>query len=324
MKISYVSNIKAIASDGKPYNTEWHIGKTLEKLGHQVDFIQEDEIEMTLGEFINRIRESSLFLWTRTWPNIISEEVLQKIHNLGIPTVSFHLDKYAGIIRDGGMGIGSPFWKTDFVFSPEGSIQSKKIFKELGINQFYLPAGVYEDECVIVPPKEELKADVCFVGGGITYAHPEWTYRHKLVKWLADTYGDRYVKYGYPEKPVRGLELNELYSSVKIVIGDSLCKDFMDSYYFSDRVFEVTGRGGFIIAPYIPGITDLFVDRKEIVLYSFDNFAQLKNLINYYLLHDEERESIRLAGHERTKIDHTYTSRIKTMLDVLKNKGAIK
>jgi len=243
---------------------------------------------------------------------------------MGIPTVSFHLDKYAGIIRDGGMGVGSAFWKTDFVFSPEGSNQSKKIFKDLGINQFYLPAGVYEDECYIADPVEEFKHDVVFVGGGVTYSHPEWTYRHKLVRWLQETYGDRYGKYGYPERTVRGHELNQLYSSCKIVVGDSLCKDFMDSYYFSDRPFEVTGRGGFLIAPYIPGITDLFIDRKEIVLYSFDNFVQLKNMIDYYLDNSEERDSIRRAGHERTKKDHTYRNRMSKMLEILKQEGAIK
>jgi len=321
LRISYVGNRKNLASDGKSFNTENHIALSLEKLGHQVNFIQEDEIvksrQFYVYSLVDRVVGSDLFLWTRTWPGIITEGHLKAIHDMGIPTVSFHLDKYAGIQRDGGMGIGSAFWKTDFVFSPEGSAQSKKIFKELGINQFYLPAGVFEDECYMADPVEEFKHDVVFVGGGVTYSHPEWEYRHKLVQWLADTYGNRFGKYGYPERTVRGHELNQLYSSAKIVIGDSLCKDFIDTHYFSDRVFEVTGRGGFIIAPYIAGITDLFIDRKEIVLYSFDNFVQLKNLIDYYLENSDEREQIRLAGHERTKRENTYTNRMQTMLEII-------
>jgi predicted SAM-dependent methyltransferase len=151
--------------------------------------------------------------------------------------------------------------------------------------------------------------------------HPEWGYRRKLVQWLNDTYGNRFVQYGGDKPTIRGAELNQLYSSCKIVIGDSLCKDFMDSYYYSDRCFEVTGRGGFMIAPYIAGITDHFVDRKEAVFYSFDNFTQLKNMIDYYLEHDDERETIRLAGHNRTKKYNTYTDRMKTMLDVIKSSG---
>lgn len=317
MKIAYVSNRKNKASDGKSFNTENHIGLTLEKLGHDVIYIQEDEIER--GTLAGRVMGSDIFLWTRTWQGeqaTVHAEDLAAIKSQGIPTVSFHLDKYTGILRDGGIG-QDLFWKTDYVFSPEGSVESKRIFQSHGINQFYLPPGVFEDECYLAEPVDKFKHDVVFVGGGEDYSHPEWPYRAKLVTWLKETYSDRLGKYGHPERTVRGAELNQLYASCKIVIGDSLCKDFIDSYYFSDRCMEVTGRGGFLITPYIPGMQDHFVDRREAVFYAFDNFVQLKNLIAYYLEHDYERESIRLAGHERTKRDNTYTNRMRHMLEVI-------
>lgn len=324
MKISYVGNRKNLASDGKSFNTEAHIALTLEKLGYEVNFIQEDQIEpFTLA---NRVEGSDLFLWTRTWRGEqarVHMSDLDAIKELGITTASFHLDKYAGIQRDGGIGTDT-FWKTDYVFSPEGSTQSKAIFESHGINQRYLPPGVFEGECYMAEPIDEFRHDVVFVGGGSAYSHPEWPYRAQLVQWLQDTYGERFGKYGYPERTIRGAELNQLYASSKVVIGDSLCKDFFDSYYFSDRCFEVTGRGGMLINPYIPGMTDHFVDRKEIVLYSFGNFEQLKFMIDYYIEHDDEREAIRAAGHLRTKTDNTYANRMKQMLDVLKREGAIK
>jgi hypothetical protein len=320
MIISYVGNRKNKASDGKSFNTENHIALTLEKLGHRVVFIQEDEIQF--GTLPGLVQGSDMFLWTRTWKDKVLLEDLKKIEAMGIPTVSFHLDKYTGIARDGGLGVDT-FWKTQFVFSPEGSSEAQRIFKEHGINQFYLPAGVFEDECYYDPKAEKIH-DIVFVGGGIEYMHPEWSYRGKLVKWLMETYGHRFHKFGHPQLTKRGEELNQLYAQSKIVIGDSLCKDFVDSYYYSDRVFETTGRGGFIIHPYIPGITDHFRDREEIVLYSLNNFDQLKNLIDYYLEHDEEREAIRRAGHERTKEHNTYTRRMFEMIEVLKIKGVVK
>jgi spore maturation protein CgeB len=76
--------------------------------------------------------------------------------------------------------------------------------------------------------------------------------------------------------------------------------------------------------PYIAGITDCFRDREEAVFYAFGNWTQLKNLIDYYLVNDVEREDIRRAGHERTKRDHTYTRRMTEMLEVLRQEGAIK
>ena len=43
----------------------------------------------------------------------------------------------------------------------------------------------------------------------------------------------------------------------------------------------------------------------------------LKTKIDYYLKHDKERESIRLAGHKRAKEEHTYIERWKTILGEL-------
>lgn len=325
MKIAYVGNRTNLASDGKSFNTEAHIALSLEKLGHEVNFIQESELRP--GTLVERVGDASFLLWTRTWKpsdgtGHVSEADLQALKDAGKLTVSFHLDKYAGIQRDGGLA-SDTFWKTDYVFSPEGSVQSKKIFESHGINQRYLPPGIFEGDCYLTEPVEHFKHDVVFVGGGSDYMHPEWPYRAKLVNWLQETYGERFGKYGHPERTVRGHELNQLYNSCKVVIGDSLCKDFFDSYYYSDRMFEVTGRGGFLINPYIPGTTDHFIDRKEIVLYSFGNFEQLKFMIDYYLEHDEEREQIRLAGHHRTKTENTYTNRMAEMLDVLSIEGKL-
>lgn len=325
MVISYIGNRKNKDSFGVSFNTESLIALTLEELNHTVNFIQEDEIQP--NTLAGRVKGSDLFLWTRTWQDKVTMDDLKQIEALGIPTVSYHMDKYSGIQRDGGMGIGSPFWKTRFVFSPEGSIQSARIFKEHGINQYYMPPAIYSGECYIADPVDHFKHDVTFIGGGAEYQHPEWQgYRRELMSFLQRTYGNRFGKYGHPQKTVRGHELNQLCSSSSIMIGDSLCKDFMDSYYLSDRIFSQIGRGGGVtIAPYIPGTTDYFVDRKEIVLYSFGNWVQLKNLIDYYLdpNNRDEHESIRMAGFERVKRDHTFTNRMTTMLDILRQEGAI-
>lgn len=322
MIISYVGNRNNLDADGKSFNTENHIALTLEKLGHTVNFIQEDEIQF--GSLPNMVGEADLFLWTRTWPDKV---LLDDLYIIGkrMPTVSFHLDKYTGIARNGGLATDA-FWRTQYVFSPEGSNEAKHIFRQHKINQFYLPAGVFEDEARLAtrPYHDRYVNDIIFVGGGKQYAHPEWPYRAKLVTWLEDTYGSRFKKFGWPERTVRGLDLNLLYADTKIVIGDSLCKDFKDSYYWSDRIYETTGRGGFLIHPRIKGIEEHFNDRKEVVFYDYNDFEQLKGLIDFYLENDKPRELIRKRGHERTKRDHTYTQRMKQMLETLKREGAIK
>lgn len=325
MLISYICNRKNLASDGKSFNTENHIGLTLEKLGMTLDYIQEDEIKP--GTLVHQVKGSNMLLFTRTWDGYVTHEDLRAIEALGIPTVSVHLDAYALIARSNMMGLESPFWSTQHVFSPENSLQARKVFESRRIHQHYLPPAVYEDECYIADPLDKFKHDIVFCGGGAAYGHPEWRpYRAALVGFLERTYGKRYKHYGWPDETIRGTELNQLYSSCKIVIGDSLNVNFTDSQYYSDRFFEVPGRGGCQIAPYVPGITDHFVDRKEIVLYGYNNWVQLKNLIDYYLAEENapEREAIRLAGHERTKRENTYTQRMQAMLDILRQEGAIK
>lgn len=164
----------------------------------------------------------------------------------------------------------------------------------------------------------EYKYDIVFTGS-YNY-HPEYEYRKTLIDWLKNIYKEKFFHFGSNGLPVvRGEELNKVYSYSKIVIGDTLCKNFNYPFYFSDRLFEVTGRGGFLIFPYIKGVEDHFVIGKELVTYEFNNFDDLKTKIDYYLERDDEREKIRLAGHERTKKDHTYTQRLKQLLNIIEN-----
>ena len=106
-------------------------------------------------------------------------------------------------------------------------------------------------------------------------------------------------------------ELNDVLASTKVIIGDSLCKGFTHKNYWSDRVYETTGRGGFIIHPYIEGLETEFIDKKEIVFYPFDDFATLQGLIDFYVANDKIRESIRTKGMKRTIAEHTYTNRLQ-------------
>lgn len=308
MRIAYVGNFT------QRHCTEVHIAATLRDMGHDVTEIQEN------GEFdqllVDMVIGHDLFLFTRTWNSLVTLEDLRQLKELGIKTASYHLDLYVGLKREEGLD-HDPFWRTEYVFSPDGDPRSAEVFKRKGINHFYMRPGVYKKECYIHEPSIKNKLDVVFVGGGTQYGHKEWPYRAQLVKFLESTYRERYHKFGWPEKTVRNEQLNMLYADSKVVIGDSVCIGFNHENYWSDRVFETTGRGGFIIHPYIKGLEECFIEGKEIVFYDFGNFNQLREKIDWYLGHDEEREAIRLAGHERTKRDHTYHNRLAAMFEVL-------
>ena len=58
--------------------------------------------------------------------------------------------------------------------------------------------------------------------------------------------------------------------------------------------------------------------------YSPSDIESLKEKIDYFLTHDEDREKIRKAGYEFTHKNYTYTKRVEEMLRVLKVEGLIK
>ena len=74
------------------------------------------------------------------------------------------------------------------------------------------------------------------------------------------------------------------------------------------RDFEVPMSGGFYMLEYVDEIEDFFVPGEEIVCFSGEE--DLVEKARYYLDHDDERETIRAAGHRRARRDHTWQKRL--------------
>lgn len=307
MKILYVGNFT------QAHCTEVHIATTLEDLGHLVTRIQEDPSN---ANYMEKVKDHDLFLFTRTWNNLVTLEHLEQMKQLGIPSVSYHLDLYVGLQRQDGLDF-DPFWKTQYVFSPDGDPASQAVFESKGINHHYMKPAVYKGDCYIVDnPKTK---DVIFVGS--KGYHAEWPYRPQLITWLRDNYGERFEHWGNDGLgTVRNDLLNQLYASTRVVVGDSLCLGFTHPYYWSDRAYETLGRGGFLIHPFIEGMDEEFEDGKHLVFYKFGDFDDLKSKIDFYIQNEEAREYIRSQGHEFVKNHATYHDRLKQMLEIVNGK----
>lgn len=304
MRIGYIGNFRA------PYSTENYVAKALERMGHEVLRWQEDDFkgmhEMVLD----------LVLWTRTWPGHITLEDLEWCKARGLPTASYHLDLYLGIGREESVGY-DPFWHTDYVFTADGDPNSAKVFKKFGINHYWLPAGMDKLEAHKGVYTPELACDVAFVGTAWDY-HQEWPYRHELVTFLHNLYGDRFRLFGQaPRREVRGELLNDVYASAKVVVGDCLCKNFTHENYWSDRLYETTGRGGFLIHPYVKGIETQFDTPNELVTYTFNDFNELSGKIDFYIGAPEIRAKISERALKRVKKDHLWENRLNIMLEVI-------
>lgn len=312
MKVAFIGNFTV------PFTTENDLTWSLQNLGHTVYQMQEQQTnaEEILGTCISQEVDLLLYVHTHNWEtpgSITLDELFTKLKQLGIPTASFHLDYWRGLEREGDVG-NHPFWRTEYVFTADGG--SDQWYKDQGINHFWLPPGVVERDCYYAQPADRFNHEIVFVGSSIY--HKEWPYREELVRWLHMTYGERFAHYGNGGLPnIRGHELNTLYRSARVVVGDSLCLGYKHTDYWSDRVPETIGRGGFLIHPAVPGIEKHYKDGKQIVLYPYGDFDMLKKQIDYYVSNYAERERIRLDGHLYVKANQTYTNRMQQMLDTI-------
>ena len=298
-----------------PFSTENDYKKSFEALGWQVKPIQENLMdETTVKEIVATAHNYDFILYTRTWArtDALWRKVLAGVKGR-TPTVSVHLDLYIGLDRGKDL-MADSFFLSDFVFSPDGG--NHELIKSMGCNHFWLPPAILKDSVYLGEPKDEYKHDVIFVGS-YNY-HSEWGYRKYLINWLKNTYGDRFRLYGTNES-VRGKELNSLYNSAKVVMGDST----YTPAYWSDRIPETVGRGGFLIHPRVDKLDMHFDLYKHLIPYYVGEMKTLKEIIDYYIAHDEERDAIRLAGQQHVLAHHTYEVRVGQILDILKENKAI-
>lgn len=317
MRITLLGNIEL------PYSSETYYVKTLREMGHQVVALHESEA--TGQEVLDQALQSDLFVWihghSERTPGLPMKEVLNELKKCGIITMTWHHDLFVGLGRSNKILEEDVYTNIDHFFSTD-KLMIDWINRETRVKGHYLPSAVYQGETKYLLPSggdaELFNKDVVFVGN--KGYHPEWPYRPQLINWLTEEYGDSFGWYSGEEDSFglkRGLDMNQLFADSKVVVGDSLCIDFNYPYYWSDRVWETLGRGGFLIMPYIKGLDDYLEDGKHLVFYEFGDFDDLRKKIDFYLENDQAREYIRKTGHEYVKKHHTYRNRWEHILDEL-------
>ncbi len=304
-----------------PYSSENHHANSLESLGHTVCRLQERFIKDSV--VLENALNADLFVWVHThgWKTpgrIGMGMVLEQLKISKIPTMTYHLDLWLGLEREKDLREDN-FYQTIGHFFATDKLMADWFNENTNVKGHFLPAGVYDKECYIHPDYDynNFDYDVIFVGS--KRYHPEYPYRSELIDYLRSKYGKRFLHVGGDGDTgtVRGDDLNRIYAKSKIAVGDSLNINFSYPYYTSDRLFESTGRGGFTIYPDIKGLDVYFYDKKEIVFYKHGDLRDLTHKIDYYLEHLEEREAIRMFGHNRTKKEHTYVHRWANILKEL-------
>lgn len=277
--------------------------RSFEKLGHEVLRFDEDSLP-DLGTVFNKKPDIVTFAKLKIAPPL-RQPLIETARQLNIPTVCWNPDLYWGFSRQFLVG-NDPIFRATLVLTPDGG--SDEEWAKKGVNHKVLRQAIYDEDCFI--GEKGVAPAVIFVG---TF-NPGWEYRTDLIRFLQDKVGPRFTWYGRKgAEEVRGSKLNDLYASTKVVVGDSVAHP----RYWSNRIYETIGRGGFIIHPMTPGLDEEFTPYKHFVPYKFGDMDGLLEKINYFLEHDEEREAIAKAGMEHVKTHHTLLNRCQEFIDIV-------
>jgi spore maturation protein CgeB len=195
-------------------------------------------------------------------------------------------------------------------FDIYATTDSKAVIKagQMGMGNFVLSQWGADAGKLAEPlPAAQCRYQVSFIGSN---------YGNRS-KWIAGLKG-RGIEvscfgHGWPAGPVAAEAIPQIIrqSVLSLNFGDSgivmqglrLTK----SRQIKARIFEVPGAGGCLLTEPAANLENFFTPGKEILL--FENLDALARQIRYYLDHPAARDAVAVAGHDRTRHQHTYDLR---------------
>lgn len=146
-----------------------------------------------------------------------------------------------------------------------------------------------------------------------TRHHGQKRYEH--IEHLEKRYGDKFqvIGDGGPNRRIHKRQLADLFASVRIVVSpDGPCSDL----YWSNRVYNTLGLGGFLLHPYCSGLVEQY---KEQELYMYMHRDHLDESIDYFMSCNYSRIlEYRELGYQRTIAEHTYRDRCEKLVSIIK------
>lgn len=296
MKIVFIARFKQVW-DEEP------IAWAFEQCGVQVIRIEErTALRKDIISVIDR-EKPDLVLFTKLNTPQEPTTLIQEIRQMGIPTVSWTFDLLKGHPTREKMMDSFKWLNADYNFITDGG-------HDYGKNTFVLRQGIPDRfNYIAKPDKEKYPNKIAFVGTDNSH----FPARKKLMSELEDVYGDDFHWYGRNDAfEVRGDDLNVLCATVPIIIGCSM----PSPYYWSNRLYEIQGRGGFMIFPEIEGIHEEY---PSLVTYKMGDTEDLVDKIDFYLSNEEKRVKTAYNAFEHTKNNHLFTHRAKQFLTIWEN-----
>lgn len=190
---------------------------------------------------------------------------------------------------------------------------------KMNVNISSLPFGTNENFFRPLPALEKYKTDVIIIGRCLpNRVEPV----KEILKYFdATVYGEGWEDYGIPSSgTIYGDDFMHALNSSKIA-PLFLWNPDGSSMFVKVGIFDFLSAGTLVITNYIPAVEQYLIFGKEII--GFSSTRELIEKIEYYLKHPDEAESIRRAGHERVRREHTWSRKWLQILSKLTGKHYI-
>ena len=327
--------------------TSRYVADALTSMGHRVDFIDNSiyydaykSVDNRLASPVLRQRTKSTLIAflselvlaraIETRPHIVlalaqaplHENALRQIRDRGIVTAFWFVENYRHF----------DYWEAvapryDFFFTiQEGDFFDK--LNSLGVRNYkYVPTGCDPQ----VHGKLDLTADErADYGSDISFAGAGYYNRRQLFEGLVDHDFKIWGTGWEQSRPLRGFvqdkgaaftteQMVKVFNASKIVLNlhSSAQHEAIDPEgdFVNPRLFEAASCGAFQLVDERKEIYRFLEPESEIV--TFRNLSELREKIDYYLAHEEERAAIAERARTHVHSEHTYRHRMAEMLDFI-------
>ena len=327
--------------------TSTYVANALTAMGHRVDFIDnsiyydayksvderlasEPLRNRTKNTLISFLSELVVARAIETRPHIVlalaqaplNENAVRQIRQHGIVTAFWFVENYRHL----------HYWKTlapqyDFFFTiQEGDFLAK--LDSLGVRNYKcVPTGcdpqVHTGLDLTPDEQAEYGSDISFAGAG-------YYNRRQMFEGLVDydlkIWGTAWEQSRRLREFVQGdgkeftsEEMVKIFNASKISLNlhSSARHEAIDPEgdFVNPRLFEVASCGAFQLVDERKEIRRFFEPESEIV--TFSNLSDLREKIDYFLAHEEERTAIAERARTRAHNEHTYQHRMTEMLDFI-------
>jgi spore maturation protein CgeB len=252
----------------------------------------------------------------------ISQRALTELRKRGVITVLWFQEDY----------LRFTYWREfskfyDFVFTIQEG-ECLNAIRQAGAGEVhYLPMacdpGIHRPVELTAEERETWGSPVSFVGAGyhnrqqMFAALAELPFKIWGTEWPECRPFDQLVQQS--GRRISPEEYNKIFNGTEVNLNlhSSTERDGVDPYgdFINPRTFELASCGAFQLVDERQLLNGLFEPGKELV--TFKDLTDLKEKIEYYRAHPEERQRIAEAGRQRVLREHTYQHRVRQMLNVI-------